>query len=284
MSSIASVIAFGEKTLSRANIAEARTESEFLVAAYLGLPRARIILDRFHKLSALQLSEIKKWLEKRKKRMPLAYVSGEQPFRTMTFEVSPDVLVPRPETELLVEKCLERLAENRGCAMIIDVGTGSGIIAISLAASGLAARVIAIDKSPEALEVAKRNALRLTPSVGIEWHTGDLLSGFIDVRADLIVANLPYVRSSEMNDLEPELGWEPVIALDGGHDGLRLIEPCCEQASACLKAGGYLLLEIGGDQADAVTAILHRQGHWTSVAVFKDLSGLPRIVQASRKG
>jgi release factor glutamine methyltransferase len=145
------------------------------------------------------------------------------------------------------------------------------------------AKVFAIDISPEALRVARANG-KENRRAPVEWLQGDLLTPLVrrHTRVDLVVANLPYVRSSEMRRLEPELHWEPSIALDGGEDGLRFIEPCARQAADVLRPEGYLLLEIGADQAQPVTALLERQGDWSDIQVFRDFAGLPRIVQCKR--
>jgi release factor glutamine methyltransferase len=284
MNTIEEAIQASSMCLHAAGIEDPRMESEFLVAACLKVPRTQLVLHRRDRLSADKIRRVQSWLRERQSRKPLAYVSGEQPFRDMTLRVSPNVLVPRPETELLVEQAC-RLLDEREAAVVVDVGTGTGAIALSLSAHPKVARVIAIDISAEALEVSRANA-RNYQRAPVEWIEGDLLSPLLKRHAcaDLVVANLPYVRSSEMSALEPELHWEPRLALDGGEDGMRLIEPCAAQAAEVLRPGGYLLLEIGADQSQAVIALLRRQGGWRDILVFRDLAGLPRIVQSRRRG
>jgi len=283
MKTIEEAIQAASRCLLEVGVENPRLESEFLVAACLKVPRTQLILNRHQRLTAEKIRAVQNWLNERQQRKPLAYVSGEQPFRDLCLKVSPAVLIPRPETELLVEQACRMLDRLPQPAVVVDVGTGSGAIAISLSAHSNVVRVIAIDISKEALRIARTNG-KENRRVSVEWLEGDLLTPLLKqpACADLIVANLPYVRSEEMITLEPELHWEPAIALDGGKDGLRFIEPCARQAAEVLRSGGYLLLEIGADQALPVAALLQRQSHWTDVQVFCDFAGLPRIVQARR--
>jgi len=306
MRTIEEAVQAATRCLNGVGIENAREESEFLVATCLKVQRAQLIWHRHRRLPENKIRAVQAWLNERQKRKPLAYVSGEQPFRNLHLKVSPAVLVPRPETELLVEQAFRLLdsmssspaAAGRGSMdsppvtagnddrfVAVDVGTGSGAIALSLSSHPRVARVIAIDISAEALRVARANG-RAHRRAPVEWLEGDLLAPLLKRHtcADMVVANLPYVRSSEMKVLEPELLWEPVMALDGGADGLRFIEPCAGQAAQVLRPGGILLFEIGADQPQAVTGLLARQGHWTDIQVFRDFAGLPRIVQSRRRG
>jgi release factor glutamine methyltransferase len=245
-----------------------------------------LVLHRRDRLAAEKIRALRAWLNERQRRKPLAYVCGVQPFRDLQLIVTPDVLIPRPETELLVEQAMRVLdsMRNGDQFLAVDVGTGSGAIALCLSAHPKVAKVLAVDIMPEALQVARRNANK-NRRTSIEWIQGDLLARLMKrrIRADLVVANLPYVRSSDMRRLEPELHWEPATALDGGGNGLRFIRPCAQQAAEVLRPGGWLLLEIGADQAPPVTELLKRHGDWTDIQVFRDLAGLPRIVQCKRK-
>lgn len=280
------MITLSERALSRAKIDQPRRESEFLIAAFLRIPRARLVLDRQTLLSEAQCDGIRAWVKKRQDRMPLAYVSGEQAFCDLSLKVQTSVLVPRPETELLVEQGLELLGQMGRPETVIDVGTGSGNIAVALSGHATLKRVMAIEKSAEALLVARQNAAHIGTRIPIEWRHADLLFGLKEsgLKVDLIAANLPYVRSSVIPTLEPEVQWEPAMALDGGPDGLRLIEPCIQQAKFLMKPGGALVLEIGFDQADDVRQILEQEGHWRDIIIHQDLAGLPRVVVARGKG
>jgi len=260
-------------------------ESEYLVAECLGLSRVRLVLRRQDAIPASKRRELQIWLSARQRRKPLAYISGIQPFRDRRLKVSPDVLIPRPETELVVEQAFRILDRLPAGSVAVDVGTGSGAIAICLAGHPRVGRVLAIDRSPEALRVARANG-HGQGAAAIEWIEGDLLAPLRHrgEKIDLLVANLPYVRTEDLPHLEPELLWEPRVALDGGADGLRCMEPCIRQAASVLRPGGWMILEIGFDQADAIRRLLRDEKGWTQIQVFCDLSGLPRIVQAQRQG
>jgi release factor glutamine methyltransferase len=286
MKTIEEAIEAASRCLAGVGIENPVRESEFLIAAFLQTPRTRLVLNRREELASDQVRALRRWLREREKRKPLAYISGEQPFRDLQLKVNASVLVPRPETELLVEQALRVLDDVEGSIAVIDVGTGSGNIALCLAAHSKAHLVIGIDQSAAALKVARANHRNAKHGAPVRWLQGDLLRPLQTqhVRVGLIVANLPYVRTRELAELEPELRWEPRRALDGGEDGLRLIDPCIQQAAATLLAGGTLLLEIGADQSKDVLALLNQNGTWDNVRIFNDLSGLPRIAQARRKG
>jgi release factor glutamine methyltransferase len=284
MKTIEEAIQAASQCLDNVGIENPRIESEFLIAACLKVPRTHLVLHREQRLTADKIKAVQSWIKERQKRKPLAYVSGEQPFRDLRLKVSPAVLIPRPETELLVEQAYRLLDRIHQPAIAIDVGSGSGAIALSLSAHPHVAQVIGIDISKEALRIARSNG-KENQRAPVEWLEGDLLSPLLKRHAcaDLVVANLPYVRSSDMRTLEPELHWEPPIALDGGEDGLRFIEPCAQQALEVLRGGGFLLLEIGAEQEKLVRDLLVRQGGWADIQIFRDFAGLPRIAQASRK-
>jgi release factor glutamine methyltransferase len=286
MKTIDEAIQAASRCLAGVGIENPVMESEFLLAALLQTPRTRLVLNRRQILADGQIRALRRWLRAREKRKPLAYISGEQPFRDLKLQVNSAVLVPRPETELLVEQALRVLDEVVGSVTVVDVGTGSGNIALSLSVHQKVHLVVGIDRSAAALRVARTNHASIKHGAPIRWIQGNLLRPLLtqQLRAGLIVANLPYVRTHELDELEPELRWEPRQALDGGKDGLRLIEPCIAQSSIMLLEGGTLLLEIGADQSKDVIALLGNAATWDDIRVFRDLSALPRIVQAKRRG
>lgn len=205
---------------------------------------------------------------------PLAYLTGECEFFDLAFTITPDVLVPRPETELLAEEALA-WAANRPALRIADVATGSGIIAITLAVHLQSAEITAVDISRDALQVARQNAVRHGVSERVHLIQSDLLTGVVGP-FDIIVANLPYVRTAEL----PEVGrWEPSMALDGGPDGLALIRALLPQVPSRIAAGGLSLLEIGAAQGEKVAAMAGRMLPDAEIAVLTDLAGLDRVVR-----
>lgn len=271
------------KLLSTAGIEESWVESEYLVAAALNIPKVRLAFYREQPISAVGERSLKKWRTERAQRKPLAYVLGEQPFGHLVLSVTPAVLVPRPETELLVERALKILDATPRRAVCADVGTGSGNIAICLAQHPEVDKVFGIDISEDALAVARRNAIKHGVQSRCQWRQGDLLAPLSGIsQLDMVTANLPYVRRDEIERLAPELRWEPRLALDGGENGLDLIFRLIQQAETALRPQGILLLEIGATQGDAVLAQLAK-GPWTSVRLLEDLAKLPRMIEARRK-
>lgn len=213
---------------------------------------------------------------------PVAYIVGTVGFYGRTFAVSPAVLVPRPETELLVRIACEAFAEMPTHApYACDIGTGSGIIAITLACEIASARVLAIDISPDALDIARRNALALGVDDRIEFRCGDgasVLAGQTD-RFDAVLANLPYIRSGDLEPMPCGLRYEPRIALDGGNDGLALYEPLLDRLRERLAPGGFALFEAGADTTEALAERAAQAiGPGSCVHVHRDYGGHARIV------
>jgi release factor glutamine methyltransferase len=212
---------------------------------------------------------------------PTAYIIGRREFYGLELETTPVAPIPRPETELLVDEALAQVRRLRPTCPepdIVDVGTGCGTIALAVATHLPAARVIATDVSQATLDLARRNADRLGLSDHVRFIRGDLLSP-LDGPADIIVANLPYVPSDEWQGLAPEVRcYEPRAALDGGPDGLRLIERLLRQAPAYVRPGGAVILEIGHDQGAAVVALAREAFPTAAIAVKKDLASLDRMV------
>jgi release factor glutamine methyltransferase len=218
---------------------------------------------------------------------PVAYLVGQREFFSLPFEVTPDVLIPRPETELLVVRALDiakqaPLSERQDGIQVADVGTGSGILAVTIAKRIAAAEVTAIDVSPAALAVAQRNAARHGVADRIEWIEGDLFANVAaDKRFDVIVSNPPYITKAEMSELANDVRrYEPTLALDGGEQGTDVIERLIPQAAERLAHGGWLLIEISPTIAERVEALLDAAPNLERRPMQKDLAGLPRVVQA----
>lgn len=255
--------------LAAAGIPDAKFEAELLARESAGITRAQYFLDA--SLDTAAEAQLSAFTERRAQREPAAYITGHREFFGRDFAVGPGVLIPRPETELLVELALADLDEEPG-AIVLEVGAGSGAAAISVAAERPAARVIATEISPEAMAFARLNAAR--HRAGVQFVLGDLAT---PVRqADIVLANLPYIPTWEIEALEPEVSkWEPLVALDGGHDGFVLIRRLVEDCASRLRPR-LLVLEVAFGQAAGVAAILAGYGvnPWTR----KDLTGIDRVV------
>ena len=258
-------------TLAEAGIEDASLEAELLLRHVLKADQVGLYLALPDVLDSKHHADFQRLVARRLKGEPTAYITGHREFFGIDFTVRPGVLIPRPETELLVEKAME-LARRYESPAIVDIGTGCGAIAISLALNLPAARVCATDISPEALAVARENCLK--HGVKVELVQGDLLEP-LPGPWDIIVANLPYVRSAELGRL---IDFEPRLALDGGEDGLDVIEPLCRPAGETLKPDGCLLLEIGQGQSILVTELLRQAFPEAGVEAFSDLAGIERVV------
>ncbi len=253
-----------------------RLDAQLILGHVIGKPREYLIAHSEQPLSDLDAHTFDKLLTLRARGMPIAYILGQRPFFDRSFKVTPHVLVPRPETEHLVEAALE-WAAHRGSIRVVDVGTGSGAIAVSLAAHLPDAGVIATDVSCAALLIAYENAAGLT---NLRFVQADLL---LPLRGplDVICANLPYIATGEMNVLEVA-HFEPHVALDGGADGLDVIRRLLRQAPARLASPGLLLLEIGADQGAAVEALAKAAFPGAAVSVLKDYAKLDRVVRVEQ--
>lgn len=272
---IGQVLSQAREILEANNIEDSPLESELLLRHALQLDRTRIYQEFNHQLSQEQERDFWSFIERRLNHEPAAYIVGHREFYGFDFHVNPSVLIPRPETELLVEKALE-LAQKHTVSAIADIGTGCGAIAISLALSLSYVKIYATDISPASLEVASYNCQRQGVTDRICWLQGDMLNPLPEP-VDLIVANLPYVGESELPQVNT-LNFEPLLALDGGQDGLEKIRQLCTQITGKLCPGGSLLLEIGCGQSGAVTDFLHRLFPAAEVDVTPDLSGIDRVV------
>jgi len=220
---------------------------------------------------------------RRAAREPLAYITGRREFWGLDIELSPDVLIPRPETELLVEQALKGCADRTGTLVIADVGTGSGCIAVALARELPGARIVAIDESEKALAVAQRNARKHGVADRIDFVQTDVLDG-VSQDFGLIVSNPPYVREGDRRGLQPEVGdHEPAGALFGGPDGLDIIRKLLEQSVSRLKIGGRLLFEFGYGHFEEVPDLIEGTSGLKLVELASDLQGIPRVAVVVRR-
>ena len=257
----------------------ARLQAELLLAAVLGVKRLDLYLQFERPLHSSEVDRYREYVRQRLRLVPVQYITGVAAFRQLELTVTPAVLIPRPETEVLVDVALELLPEG---SRVLDLCCGSGAVALSLAQEAAMAEVVAADVSAAALEVAKANGQRCGLDGRVEWHCGDL---FAPLRGsepfDLVVANPPYVRRGELAQLTPEVrDYEPHLALDGGEDGLTYYRRIAQEAADFIRLGGYLLLEVGDGQSAAVEELLARSAHLAEVQIRLDLNQIPRVVVA----
>ena len=268
-------VAETRQRLEAAGCESPEVEAEILVAHLLGVARSEIALDDSRKLSKAEERTLDLLVARREEREPLAYVLGEWGFRQLLLAVDARVLVPRPETEIVVERCLARigtLTEPR----VLDVGTGSGAIALAIADEHPGARVTGVDASSGALEVAGANVVRT--GIAIDLRTWDLFTGLPEGPWDLVVSNPPYVLPEEIETLEPEVrDWEPREALTG----VGATEAVARGAREVLAEPGALVLEVAAADASRVATLLEALGY-VDVVATKDLTGRDRVVEGTR--
>ena len=256
-----------------------RRDAELLLLRLIERDRAFLLTHPDLLLTTDQTAQYESWLRRRALHEPIQYILGEQEFFGLTFAVTPDVLIPRPETEHLVEALLGRVPHDRPLR-IADVGTGSGAIAVALSYALPEAQVTGLDISEAALAIAKRNAETHHVAGRMRFLTSDVLSAVASERFDAIVSNPPYVAEADRASLEPQVrDYEPSGALFAGTSGLDVYERLIPEAHAALEPGGWLLTEIGQGQRDALTQLL---SGWNNVGFIDDLQGIPRVACARR--
>jgi release factor glutamine methyltransferase len=260
---------------------DARADAELLLAHLIGCPRSWLYAHGDELVSAELASRYAALLQRRAAGEPVAYLLGRREFWSLDLEVTPATLVPRPETELLVELALERLPPG-GAERVIDLGTGSGALALALAQERPRVQVTAVDASAAALEVAQRNAARLCLE-RVRFLRSDWFSAVRDESFDLVVSNPPYLASDDPHLREGSLPFEPHMALASGPDGLDALRRICQDAPAHLRAGGWLLFEHGLAQGSAARELLQASG-LEQVQTWRDLEGRERVTGARRPG
>lgn len=268
-------------------IENARLDAELMLAAVLGVNRLGLYLQHDRPLTAEEVDRFRAMVRRRLRREPLQYILGEAHFRELVLHVDPRVLIPRPETEVLVGEvltwALDRASEG-AVLSAVDIGTGSGAIALSLAKEGPFERVVATDLSGDALAVAEENARSNGLADRVEFRQGALWAALeAGERFDVVVSNPPYISEAERDELQPEVrDWEPESALFAADEGLSIIEALVEGAPERLLPGGLLALEIGFGQAQAVVSLIVRTGAYGVARVVEDLAGRERVVLAVR--
>lgn len=270
---ISDVLKEATELLQTAGVPEARREAGSLLSFVIGKDRTFLIAHAEDEVN--DIDQFRKAVERRAAGEPLQYITGTQDFFGREFRVTPDVLIPRPETELLVEAALE---VDKDANLICDVGTGSGCIALTLLCELNHARALALDKSPAALEVAKFNARKLGVADRAEFVVSDCFDSLDRREFDLIVSNPPYVSAGVVEGLQREVrDHEPLIALSPGPDGLSIIRRLIKESPKFLKQDGHLIMEIGFDQGEAVQQLIDAS-IWELLEVRPDLQCIPRIV------
>jgi release factor glutamine methyltransferase len=278
---IGSAVSQGAQELQQADVLEPRREAGSLLAYRLGRDRSFVIAHADDELATEEFAAFKSLVKRRARGEPLQYITGHQEFFKLDFEVTPDVLIPRPETELIVETALELLQHERA-PYFADIGTGSGCIAISVLHELPEARAVALDVSSAALGVAQRNASRHDVENRLELVESDLFSA-IEPNGSfrLIVSNPPYVSIDELEMIQREVSYEPRTALAAGSDGLAVLRRLLDEARPFLQSGGYFVFEIGFGQDQAVKRLID-QRIWKLIDVRADLQSTPRafVLQA----
>jgi release factor glutamine methyltransferase len=268
-------LGFAKGELTSRNVEDAGLESEVLLRHAIGIDRTQLYLTLKEALTPEQEKTFIELLKRRLSGVPLAYVVRHREFYGLDFYINQDVLIPRPETELLVEKALA-LAQSKPIHTIADIGTGSGIIAVTLAVKLPDARIYATDISEKALAVALFNAEKHGVVYRITFLQGDLVATLPEP-CDLIIANLPYVKQAEIT---PPIAAEPHQALDGGREGLDMIKRFCREVKNKLNPDGYVLMEIGQGQSAAIKELLHGLYPDAEIRIYRDLARIERVVEA----
>jgi release factor glutamine methyltransferase len=285
----------GRETLASGGIESANLDSSLLLAEVVGVSRSSLIGAGPEQVSDERLNAFLKLLQRRLGGECVAYILGRKEFRGLDFAVNPSVLVPRPETETLVEAALEKLKETANspgsfsgsqALRVLDLCTGSGAVAIALKNEMPELELWATDISPQALETAKSNAVRLLPEAPIHFRLGDLYGALDSEKGQtffsLILSNAPYIPSNEIAELPPEVKNEPHIALDGGADGLCIIKRIVQGAKNFLQTGGSLFLESDPRQMEKISSLLEK-ANFCDLRIHKDLSGWERVISANEQ-
>jgi len=269
--------------LADKGVESARLDAEHLLAHVLGIGRLEMYLQHERQMRPSELDDFRPLLKRRASREPLQYILGRQAFRDLEVEVAPGVLIPRAETEQLVGAVLEWAEINGRDSLVgLDLGTGSGAIALSLLTEGPFHRMVATDTSEEALNLARKNSTNLGLDDRLELRLGSLFAPVLTGECfDVVISNPPYVPDGDRDDLPPEvLDWEPHEALFAGSGGVSMLRKVAAGAAAVMEQGGLLALEVGAGQAGEVASFMDSQDKLEDVRVLRDLAGIERIVTA----
>lgn len=274
-------LSWGRRYLAGAGLEGAALDAHLLLGHSLGLTKEQVVVRSGDRLEGDGFHRYRLALEERARRIPLAHITGSREFWSLPLRVDSRVLVPRPETEDVVEAALERLPAR---CRVLDVGTGSGCITAALASSVKEGEFLALDISGDALGVARENVRRLGLERQVSLLRSDLFGGLRrGGDFDAVLSNPPYIPTGELAGLQPEVGsWEPEVALDGGRDGLDLIRRLVGEAHGYLRSGGFLAVEVGAGQDGTVSELMAACGKYGNPEVRSDLAGIGRVVVAER--
>ena len=282
MTSIAEALRYAHDTLADSGVGEPRRESVSLLARALERDKTFLYAHPEYALTDEEKELFDSYLRRRASREPYQYITGVQEFYGLEFEVTPDVLIPRPETEMVVEQAVKVLTGNTAPSFC-EIGVGSGCISVSILHELLAATAVAVDVSPGALKVTRRNAERLGVGDRLTLIESNVFEALAGNTFDSIVSNPPYVPVSDFAELQPEVrDFEPQGALTDGVDGLSIIRRIVSESPRFLRRGGYLLMEIGFDQSPQVAAMFDEEV-WETPDLLPDLQGIPRVVSTRIK-
>ena len=280
---IGSILTWTGQYFREKGVENPRLDAEVLLSHVLGKDRLYLYVHYDQPLTEEELAAYRPMVKARAQRVPVAYITGKKEFMGLEFAVTPDVLIPRPDTEIAVEAVLHRLQGHEQPA-ILDIGTGSGAIFVSLLARLPAASGIAVDISPAALAVASANAVRHVPGRVWDFRQGDVFSPVAGCLFDCIVSNPPYIPDREIDSLEPEVRREPRAALAGGGDGLAFYRRIVTEAPGYLKPEGFVALEAGIHQASAIESMAKAGGYFIVEEIMKDYGGIERVVMLRARG
>lgn len=282
MSTIAEQLKKATEILIESGVGEARREAALLLALALQKNKTFLVAHSDYELSTTEKIRFQNFTQRRARREPFQYVAGRQQFYGLDFLVTPDVLIPRPETELLVETAIEIL-RSKDAPSFCEIGVGSGCVSVSILHAVETARAVGFDVSESALKIATKNAERHAVADRLKLEISDVFENLRDEKFDLIVSNPPYISAADFIDLQREVrDFEPPTALTDGKNGLTIIKKIIENAPQFLKPDSFLLLEIGFGQANATREMLARRV-WKTVEILPDLQGIPRAVKAETR-
>jgi release factor glutamine methyltransferase len=272
------------KALEAADIPSARLDAEVLLSFCLGCDRLEFYKNPVMTISETQLNAFRNLIARRLQWEPVAYITGRKEFWSFTLEVNSSVLIPRPDTEIIIEEALDVYRNFTSLPVrILDIGTGSGAIAIALAKEIPGAKVVATDISIAALNLAQKNAATLGLKEKIDFRQGNLFEP-VDGFFNIIVSNPPYIAANDYEELPASVkAFEPREALFAGESGLEFYEKLIYQADGYLQKNGWLLLEIGAKQEAGIRGIIEGSGFYDSIEMRRDYAGLPRVIKARRK-